>query len=264
MKLYQVDAFTEEIFGGNPAAVCIVEEALPETLMQKIASEVNLSDTAFLRPMGQAYEIRWFTPVSEVDLCGHASLASAHVLWAYDYVDKDRTIEFVSKSGPLKAKLVSGQVQLDFPQTPVTMIHDQGLVDQMAAIFKTQVIALGRSRFDYLIEVESESALRALAPDQTLMETVTTRGFILTSRSDQEGVDFVSRFFGPAIGIYEDPVTGSAHAALGPYWSEILGKKDMNALQLSKRRGHLRVGLSDDRVLIAGHAVTVYESEWHL
>lgn len=252
MRLLHVDAFTSEAFQGNPAAVCLLDRERDEAWMQKVAAEMNLSETAFLLPAGDAFSLRWFTPAIEVALCGHATLASAHALWSEGIAD-DETLRFQTKSGVLTAQRNGDWIELDFPATleqrcdpPPVLLESLGI---------TNPVYVGRNQFDYLVEVESEDAVRALAPDHARLRTIDVRGVMVTSRSSD--YDFVSRFFAPGSGIDEDPVTGSAHCCLTPYWSARLGKKEMTAFQASKRGGVVRVRLAGDRVKLGGRAVTV-------
>ncbi len=252
--IYQVDAFTTTPFAGNPAAVCVLPEPVSERRMQDVAREMNLSETAFLVGGDDGYQLRWFTPLVEVDLCGHATLASAHVLWETGEVRPDETIRFHTKSGLLSATRDGDWIELDFPATPVSACDPPpGLLDGLGVSAKF----VGQSKFDYFVEVSSEAEVRALAPDFGTLARLDTRGVMVTSRSDSPECDFVSRFFAPGTGVDEDPVTGSAHCALGPYWKERLGKSEFAARQVSARGGELRVSVDGDRVRIAGQAVTV-------
>ena len=249
MKTYVVDAFADSLFSGNPAAVCPLEKWLPDNVMQDIAMENNLAETAFFVPEGTRYRIRWFTPVVEVDLCGHATLASAHVLFSHlGYAGRE--ILFDSKSGELKVTK-EPMLTMDFP------------VDSIAAAKMPEdlVEALGRSpiecykgKSDYMLVFETQAHIEAFRPDFKLVAKVPARGVIVTARGDK--VDFVSRFFGPQSGIDEDPVTGSAHTTLIPYWSRKLGKTKLSALQVSRRGGRLECELAGERVKIAGNAIT--------
>ena len=254
VPLFQVDAFTGEAFKGNPAAVCLLEEEADATWMQQVALEMNLSETAFLCPEGDAWRLRWFTPTVEVDLCGHATLASAHVLFDLGH----ERARFLTRSGELLAARAGSRIELDFPALPVNEAPPPvGLLDALGAA----AVFCGVSRFDRLVEVESEEAVRAIEPDMAALAAVDTRGVIVTSRGAAEH-DFVSRFFCPAVGIDEDPVTGSAHCALAPYWAVRLGKSDMRAYQASTRGGEVFVRLAGgDRVFLGGAAVTVFAGE---
>jgi len=256
MKIYQVDAFAEKPFSGNPADVCILNEKLDEKLMQNIAREMNLSETAFLVKEGEEYNLRWFTPDAEVDLCGHATLASAHILWEKGYLRKDQKAKFSTKSGLLTAKMNKGWIELNFPtileektKPPVELLEALGV----------EAIYVGKNKFDYLVEVESEEIVATIKPDFMKLLKVPVRGVIVTSKAKE--YDFVSRFFAPEVGVWEDPVTGSAHCCLGPYWQKKLNKDEFVAYQASERGGILRVKVVDERVLISGKAVTVLEGE---
>lgn len=258
LPLYQVDAFTDEAFGGNPAAVCFLTGAAPEDWMQRVAAEMNLSETAFLAPHDDGFLLRWFTPMTEVDLCGHATLASAHVLWETDHLSAEDAARFHTKSGLLTARQQDGEIVLDFPATPV---EPADAPDGLAEVLGVEPRHVGRSRLDYLIEVADAATVRGLAPDFAALGRVDARGIIVTSRADEDGVDFVSRFFAPAVGIDEDPVTGSAHCCLAPYWSEKLGRAALVGHQVSPRGGTVRVRVDGDRVQLGGRAVTVFRGE---
>ena len=252
--IYQVDAFTRTPFAGNPAAVCMLPEPASERWMQDVAGEMNLSETAFLVGSGDGYRLRWFTPTVEVDLCGHATLASAHVLWETDEARPEETIRFHTRSGLLAAKRDGDWIELDFPATPVRPCDPPPtLLDALGA----SPAFVGKSRFDYLVELSTEAEVRAVVPDLGALGRLDARGVIVTSRSDSLECDFVSRFFAPAAGVDEDPVTGSTHCALGPYWQSRLGKAELTARQVSARGGELRVRVDGDHVRIAGQAVTV-------
>jgi PhzF family phenazine biosynthesis protein len=256
MRIYQVDAFTEKPFSGNPAGVCVLSEKPEEKLMQNIAREMNLSETAFLIKEGEKYNLRWFTPNAEVDLCGHATLASAHILWEKGYLRKDIEAKFSTKSGLLTAKKSDGWIELNFPALPEEKTEPS--VELLEAL-GTQATYVGKNKFDYLVEVESEEIVTTMKPDFMKLLKLPARGVIVTSRAKE--YDFVSRFFAPQIDVLEDPVTGSAHCCLGPYWQKKLNKDEFIAYQASKRRGILKVKLAGDRVLIAGKAVTVLEGD---
>jgi predicted PhzF superfamily epimerase YddE/YHI9 len=257
-RIVQVDAFTSEPFRGNPAAVCVLEDERDSEWMQRVASEMNLAETAFLRPREGGFDLRWFTPSVEVDLCGHATLASAHVLWESGRLAPDQLARFHTKSGLLTARRLGDWIELDFPATPDEPVQaPPGLVEALGASPRY----VGRSRFDYLVELDSEEAVARLRPDFGALRSISARGVIVTSRSADSDFDFVSRFFAPAVGIAEDPVTGSAHCCLAPFWSRRLGKHAFVARQLSARGGILKIGLDGDRVRLAGQAVTVLEGE---
>lgn len=256
-KIYQIDAFSQEIFKGNPAAVCVMEQWLPDEKMQAIAMENNLSETAFVVPFGEEYEIRWFTPIVEVDLCGHATLASAHVLFNY-YNHKKNKIVFQSRNkGTLtvvKDKKLG--LVLNFPAQQIVPIQEQESINNALGATPIKTI---KGETDFVLVFENESQIKAISPNFGELSKTKARGIIVTAPGDQ--VDFVSRFFGPACGVNEDPVTGSAHTILTPYWSETLGKNKLHAHQLSKRGGDLFCELKEDRVLIAGNAVAYMEGE---
>ena len=219
--LFQVDAFTDRPFAGNPAAVCLLEAERESSWMQALAAEMNLSETAFVRPVAEGFELRWFTPVCEVDLCGHATLAAAHVLRSEGLVAKGKPIRFQTKSGELPATQSGDLIELDFPATPaVEITPPKGLIEALGA----RAAFVGETLFDKLVLVESEQVIRSLTPDFQKLGRVPMRGVIVTSRADTPRLDFVSRFFAPAAGIDEDPVTGSAHCCLGPFWSEAIGQ----------------------------------------
>jgi PhzF family phenazine biosynthesis protein len=259
IPIVQVDAFTSEPFSGNPAAVCVLPAARDEGWMQKVAAEMNLSETAFLVPRGDEFDLRWFTPATEVDLCGHATLASAHVLWERGAIAPDRTARFHTKSGLLTADRRGEWIELDFPATIAAPASPpDGL---LAALGLDAARFVGRSRFDYLVEVDGERLVRDLRPDFARLRAIPVRGVIVTSRAASGDCDFVSRFFATGAGIDEDPVTGSAHCALTPFWSDQLGRTELVARQVSARGGLLRVRLDGDRVRLAGRAVTVLRGE---
>ncbi|QYR23517.1 PhzF family phenazine biosynthesis protein [Paenibacillus sp. sptzw28] len=255
-----IDAFTSEKFKGNPAAVCLLENEPEDGWMQQVAAEMNLSETAFLvLSKNGGYDLRWFTPISEVDLCGHATLASAHYLWENGHLKYDEQAAFHTKSGLLTAERSNDGITMNFPSEPVEQTTaPEELVEALGLIPRF----VGRNRMDYLVEVDSENTVRTLRPDYTLLSKVDSRGVIVTSRSDagsRESCDFVSRAFFPAVGINEDPVTGSAHCALAPYWQRRLHKDVLRAFQASARGGTLLIRASADRVYITGQAVTVLD-----
>ena len=256
MILTQVDAFTNAAFSGNPAAVCLLPAPRSDCWMQRVAAEMNLAETAFLqRRADGGFDLRWFTPVLEVDLCGHATLASAHALWEQGACAPEAPIAFHTRSGVLRARRRDAWIELDFPAVPAQpATPPPGFVAALGA----QPHYLGRNRFDYLAELASEAAVRSLRPDLRALGAVDARGVIITAAAADPGFDFVSRFFAPAAGIDEDPVTGSAHCCLGPYWQRRLGKANFMARQLSARGGVLGVEVSGKRVRLRGQAVTVF------
>ncbi|MDQ6699651.1 MAG: PhzF family phenazine biosynthesis protein [Acidobacteriota bacterium] len=258
LSIIQVDSFTSEPFGGNPAAVCVLPSAREDNWMQKVAREMNLSETAFLQKQTDGYQLRWFTPSVEVDLCGHATLASAHVLWETGQLRGGEQARFHTRSGLLTSDQRDGWIEMDFPA------KKEELADAPAPLLEAlgaKPVYVGKNAFDYLVEVDSEEALRGMRPNFSLLRALPVRGVIVTSRSSQPDYDFVSRFFAPGSGIDEDPVTGSAHCALGPYWAARLGKSDFRAYQASGRGGVLKVRVEGDRVILCGQAVTVLRGE---
>ena len=258
LTIVQVDAFTNRPFAGNPAAVCVLAAPRDEHWMQDVAREMNLSETAFLQPGDDGYALRWFTPAVEVALCGHATLASAHVLWEDGHLPARRQARFHTKSGVLTADRNGEWIELDFPATPAAPAPAPA---GLATALGVSPRWVGRNKFVYLVELDSEDAVRGLRPDFGALERVEARGLIVTSRGDAQKFDFVSRFFAPRTGILEDPVTGSAHCALTPFWSERLHKTEMTAYQASPRGGVVRVRANGPRVLLAGQAVTVLRGE---
>ena len=258
LPLYQIDAFANRPFAGNPAAVCLLDGPRDDRWMQEVAREMNLSETAFLLPQADGFHLRWFTPAVEVALCGHATLASAHALWETKRLQLDQPARFHTKSGLLTAERKGALIELDFPAKPETSAPPPaGLAEALGCKPKY----VGRNAFDYLIEIDGETTLRNLAPDFSALAKIPVRGVIVTSRSDSPEFDFVSRFFAPASGINEDPVTGSAHCCLGPFWQSRLIKSEFMAYQASARGGVVRVRVEGQRVKLAGQAVTVLRGE---
>jgi PhzF family phenazine biosynthesis protein len=255
--IWQVDAFTDEPFRGNPAGVCVLEEPRSDAWMQYVALEMNLSETAFLVPQEGGFLLRWFTPACEVRLCGHATLASAHVLWSEGLVERSRSIEFETlHSGVLSARSAGSRIELDFPaRVPEETTPPDGLTEALG--FEALLVA--RAARDFLVLADSEETVRGLRPDVTRLRRVEARGVIVTAPAVE--FDFVSRFFAPAVGVDEDPVTGSAHCALCPFWAERLGKLAMIGYQASARGGVVAVTLAGDRVVLAGEAVTTLRGE---
>jgi PhzF family phenazine biosynthesis protein len=258
IPIYHVDAFASEPFRGNPAAVCLLQEPQTDGWMQAVAREMNLSETAFLLPEDDGYRLRWFTPAVEVDLCGHATLASAHVLWETGRLGPDQVARFHTRSGLLTATLSEGWVELNFPTEPVKPV---AAPEGLAEIVGVTPVFVGRNRFDYFLEVESEEIVRRAQPDFARLKRIPTRLAVVTSRASTAGYDFVSRCFGPQVGVDEDPVTGSAHCGLGTYWAGKLGRASLMAYQASARGGELRVRVAGERVIIGGQAVTVLEGQ---
>lgn len=259
MRLLTVDAFTDVPFRGNPAAVCLLDGARDDRWMQDVAAEMNLSETAFLLRADDGYSLRWFTPTVEVALCGHATLASAHALWEENILPSSETARFHTKSGLLTATRDGDWIELDFPSTPDTPASPPSAL--LDALGVSKPVYVGRNQFDYVVEVRSAADIRAMEPNHALLRMLPVRGVCVTSRSDDERYDFVSRFFAPGSGVDEDPVTGSAHCCLTPYWSQRLGKTEMVAFQASQRGGVVRVRLDGDRVKLGGRAITVLRGE---
>ena len=253
--IVQVDAFTAQPFCGNPAAICVLEEARSERWMQAVAREMNLAETAFLQRAPDGWSLRWFTPLVEVDLCGHATLASAHVLWEDGVAGPAETLRFQTRSGLLSARRENGGIALDFPAFPaVTMQAPDAL---LAALGATDIVAVARNRLDWLVEVGTAEAVRGVQPDFGGLRAAGARGVIVTARADDGVHDFISRFFAPAVGVDEDPVTGSSHCALAPWWAQRLGRRELRGYQASARGGTVGVRLRGERVELIGQAVTV-------
>jgi PhzF family phenazine biosynthesis protein len=254
---FLVDAFTEHPFAGNPAGVCLPAGDRDHLWMQAVAAEMNQAETAFLlpRPDGD-WDLRWFTPAVEVDLCGHATLASAHVLWETGRSSRGRPVRFHTRSGVLTCTAAKGRIEMDFPAEPAVAIESP--VEEAFA-FGASPVFVGRNRMDMLVVLDSAETVRKLDPDMSQVAKIKARGVIVTARSDKLDADFVSRFFAPQSGIAEDPVTGSAHCCLGPYWRDVLGKDELIGHQVSKRGGHVAVRCSGNRVILGGTAVIVVE-----
>jgi PhzF family phenazine biosynthesis protein len=258
VRIVQVDAFTRRPFYGNPAAVCVLERPAPDEWMRQVAMEMNLSETAFLTPEADGFRLRWFTPAVEVDLCGHATVASAHVLWQDGHLPRGAQARFHTRSGLLLADQRGEWIELNFPaKAAVPAEPPAGMLDALGA----RAIAVLKNQFDYMVEIATEAELRTLTPDFTALGKVEARGVIVTAPPTTAGFDFVSRFFAPAVGVNEDPVTGSAHCALTPYWAAKLGRTEMTACQASARGGVIKVRLDGERVIIGGQAVTVMTGE---
>jgi PhzF family phenazine biosynthesis protein len=256
--LYQVDAFTDEPFKGNPAAVCLVEGQTKVAWMKAIAKEMNLSETAFISPARGGWRLRWFTPKQEVDLCGHATLASAKVLYERDPALRDKPILFKTRSGDLYAQWVDGEVELDFPAMRYRRITNENSIDRTLGFTPRDAVCSGTY---YLFEAENEEIIREAKPDIPAVEKLNMPEVIITARSKDPEIDFISRFFAPQLGIPEDPVTGSAHCLLAPFWAEKLKKTTFTAFQASQRGGTIHLQLQDERVKIRGAAVIVFEGQ---
>jgi len=258
LRITQVDAFTDVLFAGNPAAVCLLPAPRDEGWMQCVAREMNLSETAFLETRNDGFALRWFTPTTEVLLCGHATLASAHVLWEEGHLAPAQQARFHTKSGLLTGDRAGEWIELDFPATrEESAPMPSGLAEALGATPKY----VGRNQFDYLVEVDAEETVRSLAPNHAALAALPVRGVIVTSRAASAAYDFVSRFFAPGSGVAEDPVTGSAHCALGPFWQARLGKSELVGYQASARGGVVRVRVAGDRVKLGGKAVTILRGE---
>jgi len=259
IPIYQVDAFTIKPFTGNPAAVCLLEQAKDDAWMQAVAAEMALSETAFLVPKSNRYHLRWFTPTTEVKLCGHATLASAHILFENGFYEEDELIEFYTLSGTLKASNIDGFVELDLPRfnaklidPPQELSEALGIKPIRAASYENEMI---------LAEFDGEDSIRGLAPNFELLKALSFHDVIVTAKAEKGKYDFISRFFAPKVGINEDPVTGSAHCLLGPYWAPKLDKQEFLAFQASARSGEVRVRLQGERVFVGGKAITVLQGK---
>jgi PhzF family phenazine biosynthesis protein len=261
MKTFIVDSFTDKPFFGNPAGVCILDNEIPDDLMLKIAREINHSETAFLLKKENRYNLRWYTPKTEVNLCGHATLATAHILFDTGLTEKESPLEFDTKSGVLTARYINGLIELNFPQLFVRKCESNEIIERA---FDIKPVLVSKNDDLYLIEIDDTEKLKQLKPDFQLLQRSDRGEFLITARS-HDGFDFHSRFFGPGVGINEDPVTGSAHCVLAPYWSKKLNKTTMLAFQSSERTGMMECELEDNnRVLLRGKAVTMNEmsAEW--
>jgi PhzF family phenazine biosynthesis protein len=258
VPFFQVDAFTNKRFCGNPAGVCLLPVPADGGWMQNVATEMNMSETAFLHQEENGFDLRWFTPAAEVELCGHATLASAHILWEAGYLEPEEPARFHTLSGLLTAERAGDWIELDFPATPAEPVTPPD--DLVRALGVTPKYA-GQNQFDYLVEVGIEDTVRAMKPDFALLEAAASRGVIVTSAARSPEYDFISRFFAPAVGIDEDPVTGSAHCCLGPFWGKRFGKREMLGYQASPRGGTVRVRVEGERVKLGGQAVTVLRGE---
>jgi len=257
--IYQVDAFADRPFSGNPAGVCLLTAAAPESWMQSVAGEMNVAETAFLvRRTDGAYDLRWFTPTVEVDLCGHATLASAHVLWEQGLLAEAESARFHTRSGILTAWREGGTIRMDFPAEPV---QEGTAPATLAPALGVPFSFAGKNRMDWLVEVADEATVHAVRPELRALAALGVRGVIVTAVSSTPERDFVSRFFAPGAGVDEDPVTGSAHCALAPYWAGKLGKSELIGVQDSTRGGTVRCRVQGDRVVLGGQAVTVLRAK---
>lgn len=261
MKIYHVDAFTDQPFRGNPAVVCLLDRNCPDAWMQSVAQEMNLSETAFVSGQEDGFRLRWFTPKREVSLCGHATLATAHILWEEGYIKIEEQAKFHTLSGLLIATKNGAQIEMDFPARFTVATKENPIVNQALGV---RPIYTGKAstRDDvYLIEVASEQIVRDLAPDFGMLASSDIRSVIVTSHSQSNEYDFVSRYFAPGVGINEDPVTGSAHCYLAPYWETKLNKKPLIGFQASARTGVVGCEWKDDRVILRGKAITVFKGD---
>ena len=257
MKIYQVDAFTNSEFKGNPAAICILEKDYEDSILQNIAMEMNLSETAFIKQTSDnEFNLRWFTPETEVALCGHATLASAHILWENIIVEEDKTIQFNTLSGILTAKKRDEWIELNFPKGNLTKSEGDSFLLNALSISPTSIY---EDDIVYLLEFNAEEDIVNLKPDFRMLKKARKEEIIVTSKSNNESYDFVSRFFAPAIGVNEDPVTGSAHCYLAPYWIKKLRKEEVLGFQLSRRTGFVKCRLQDRRVILYGKAKTILQ-----
>jgi len=257
-SLHVIDAFTDRPFGGNPAAVCLLEGPADGTWMKHVAREMNLSETAFLHPIGGGFSLRWLTPAVEVKLCGHATLASACALWETGVLQPEDEARFLTLSGWLRCWREGDGIAMDFP---AKVCEAAPVPDGLAEALGCELLACGLNGMDYLVEVADETTLRGLKPHFTALSALPVRGVIVTCRGDGEPFDFLSRFFAPAAGVNEDPVTGSAHCALGPYWQAKLGHSDFTAYQASERGGVVRLTVDGARVILRGMAVMMSRVE---
>jgi len=258
IPIYQVDAFTDRAFAGNPAAVCVLDAPMPDEWMQHLAAEMNLSETAFLSRREGRWPLRWFTPTTEVELCGHATLASAHVLWETQRLGPDEPARFETRSGRLTARRAGDWIEMDFPATwPEPADAPPGLIESLGV----EPVCVCRCGWTWLVEVADANVVRGVRPDFAALGASPAGGAIVTSRSDLPACDFISRCFAPVVGVDEDPVTGAAHCCLGPFWAERLGKEELVARQVSKRGGVVKVRVAGERVHLAGQAVTVFRGE---
>lgn len=259
--IYLVDAFAERPFQGNSAAVCPLERPADPAWMQHVAAEMNLSETAFIVPGESGFDLRWFTPAVEVELCGHATLASAHLLWERGLAPAGDPIRFQTRSGLLTCTRAGGKIELDFPAEPARPIAP---LEDLTLALGAQPVSLGRNRFDLIAEFASEEHVRALRPDFGKLGKIPARGVIVTAPATDRQFDFVSRFFAPAVGVNEDPVCGSAHCCLGPFWSAKLNKSELVGFQCSSRGGIVGVRMQRERIVLCGTAVTVLAGQLEL
>ena len=257
LPLYLIDAFTDVPFRGNPAAVCLLESAADETWMQSVAAEMNQAETAFVRPLEKDFELRWFTPTVEVDLCGHATLAAACALWTHGAVAADQAIRFRTRSGVLTAEPIGGKIRLDFPSEAPSEV---GSAEAVRQLFPDATF-IGANRMDWFVALPTEADVTCYQPDFAAIAALGKRGLIITAAATRRDCDFVSRFFGPQSGVDEDSVTGSAHCALAPFWAARLGRNEQVGYQASKRGGFVGVELRGNRVGLLGNAALVVRGQ---
>lgn len=262
MPCFHVDAFTARPFRGNPAVVCLIDGPRPTRWLQAVAAEMNLSETAFVRPVARGFQLRWFTPKVEVDLCGHATLAAAHVLWSERVARKGRELSFRTRSGVLTAVAAGDAIELDFPARIARPCErPAGLARALGVPIGAAVRAVAKNQDDLLVELDHERHVRALRPDFVALAKLPVRGVAVTAPAKARGITFVSRFFAPRVGVDEDPVTGSAHCALAPWWRDRCGRDSMVGAQLSARGGEVGVRIAGDRVKLIGRAVTLVRGQ---
>jgi PhzF family phenazine biosynthesis protein len=257
-SLYVVDAFTDHAFSGNPAGVCLLSVARETEWMQQVAFEMNLSETAFVLKRESGFSLRWFTPTTEVDLCGHATLASAHILWENRVLSANETIHFHTRSDILTAKKTGDRIEMGFP---AMYARPEEFSSELLSVFKINPLYVGKFNDRQLIEVQNAGIVRGLNPDFAKLKQLKERGIVITSVSDSPDYDFISRYFAPWVGVNEDPVTGTSHCCLATYWSKRLQKTELRAYQASARGGFLTVKLEGERVLLGGQAVTVLKGD---
>jgi len=255
----QIDVFTDEAYAGNPAGVCLLPDERDDLWMSRVAREMNCANTAFVQPREDGFGLRWFTAGGvEVALCGHATLATAHLLYEQEHLAPDQAARFYTQSGLLTARRRGALIEMDFP---LEIARDHEVPPALSQGLGVSPVWVGKNRLDFVVELEGERSLRALQPDLSALASLDARGIVVTARSDGE-YDYVLRFFGPRVGVPEDMVTGTAHCALGPYWTDKLGKKEFTAYQASIRGGVVKVRLESERINIGGQAVTVLRGEW--
>lgn len=261
MKIYSVDSFTDKLFSGNPAGVCILEEDLPESTMLSIASEMNLSETAFVKKIDDEFKLKWFTPQVEVNLCGHATLATSHILWEQGILSPGEEAKFHTLSGLLTVTNDNGEYEMNFPAYNVIDVSKN---EKLSEALGANPVNFAEAEYHYICEYENEEQIRNISPSFETLMGLEKFGTIITAPSSGNGFDFVSRFFAPSKGINEDPVTGSAHCSLGPYWKNKTGRDNFNAFQASQRGGTVKIKIKDGRVFLKGKAVTFLRGELSL